>query len=181
MKIALFGGSFDPPHLGHNAVVLNALDNLDIDKLIIMPTFINPFKNSFTASETKRLEWVKKLWEDLVKVEISDFEIKKQRPVPSIESVDFLYEKYQIKKFYLILGADHLQTLHKWHEYDRLEKMVEFVIARREDIFIPKRFITLDTRVDISSSFIRKTLQTTQVCEQIKEEVKLYYSKFKDK
>ncbi|MCR6572073.1 nicotinate (nicotinamide) nucleotide adenylyltransferase [Campylobacter insulaenigrae] len=181
MKIALFGGSFDPPHLGHNAVVLNALDNLDIDKLIIMPTFINPFKSSFAADEVKRLKWVKTLWKDLIKVEICDFEIKKQRPVPSIESVDFLYKNYQIEKFYLILGADHLQNLHKWHEYDRLKKMVEFVIAKRDDISIPQEFITLDTKVDISSSFIRKTLQTTQVCEQIKEEVKLYYSKFQDK
>ncbi|MCW1558127.1 adenylyltransferase/cytidyltransferase family protein, partial [Campylobacter jejuni] len=44
MKIALFGGSFDPPHNGHNSVVLEALEKLDIDKLIIMPTYINPFK-----------------------------------------------------------------------------------------------------------------------------------------
>ena len=62
MKIALFGGSFDPPHNGHNSVVLEALEKLDIDKLIIMPTYINPFKQSFSADEKQRFLWVKKLW-----------------------------------------------------------------------------------------------------------------------
>ncbi|EMC9373033.1 nicotinate (nicotinamide) nucleotide adenylyltransferase [Campylobacter lari] len=180
MKIALFGGSFDPPHLGHNAIVFNALANLELDKLVIMPTFINPFKQEFTANEQRRLKWCEMIWGGLEKVEICDFEIKKQRPVPSIESVDFLYEQYEISKFYLILGADHLQSLEKWHEFERLQNLVEFVVAKRDGIFIPKHFKTLDTKVNISSSFIRETLQTSQVCEQIKEEVKLYYSKFKN-
>lgn len=180
MKIALFGGSFDPPHLGHNAIVLNALENLELDRLIIMPTFISPFKQEFTADEQRRLKWCNAIWGSLERVQISDFEITKKRPVPSIESVDFLYNHYEISQFYLILGADHLQSLEKWHEFERLQNLVEFVIAKRDGIFIPSRFKTLDTKVDISSSFIRQTLQTTQVCEQIKEEVKLYYSKFKN-
>ncbi|TXE88451.1 nicotinate (nicotinamide) nucleotide adenylyltransferase [Campylobacter volucris] len=180
MKIALFGGSFDPPHLGHNAIVFNALEYLDIDKLVIMPTFISPFKQKFTANEQIRLKWCEAVWTNISKVEICDFEILKQRPVPSIESVDFLYKKYEISKFYLILGADHLKNLHQWHEFERLQNLVEFVIAKRDNIFIPKEFKTLDTKVDISSSFIRQTLQTTQVCKQIKEEVKLCYSKFRN-
>ena len=45
-KIALFGGSFDPPHSAHDKIVHEILRNLNIDLLIIMPTFINPFKNS---------------------------------------------------------------------------------------------------------------------------------------
>lgn len=92
MKIALFGGSFDPPHNGHNSVVLEALEKLDIDKLIIMPTYINPFKQSFSADEKQRFLWVKKLWGHLPKVEICDFEIRQKRPVPSIESVKYLYK-----------------------------------------------------------------------------------------
>lgn len=53
MKIALFGGSFDPPHNGHNSVVLEALEKLDIDKLIIMPTYINPFKKVLVLMKSK--------------------------------------------------------------------------------------------------------------------------------
>ncbi|EHY0864762.1 nicotinate-nicotinamide nucleotide adenylyltransferase, partial [Campylobacter coli] len=102
MKIALFGGSFDPPHKGHDAIVKEALAGLDIDKLVIMPTFINPFKKGFFADEKQRFAWVNRLWGKLEKVEICDFETKQKRPVPSIESVEYLYKIYHPSKFYLL-------------------------------------------------------------------------------
>lgn len=54
MKIALFGGSFDPPHQGHESVIKEALNTLEIDKLIIMPAFISPFKESVSVPAQKR-------------------------------------------------------------------------------------------------------------------------------
>lgn len=178
MKIALFGGSFDPPHLGHEAVIKEALQGLDIDKLIIMPTFINPFKNAFFADEKQRFLWCKKLWGGLAKVEISDFEIRQKRPVPSFESVNYLKKLYKSEKIYLIIGADHLATLHSWHKFDELCKEVEFIIAKRANIIIPPQFKSLETHIDISSSLIRNNLNLEQVCEGIKAEVKEHYAKF---
>ena len=127
MKIALFGGSFDPPHQGHDTIVKEALKNLTIDKLIIMPTFLSPFKNSFKANESQRMIWIKKLWENLDKVEICDFEINQKRPVPSIESVNYLISLYHPSKFYFLIGADHLQNLSSWHNFNDLNKKVEFI------------------------------------------------------
>lgn len=178
MKIALFGGSFDPPHLGHEAVIKEALQVLDIDKLIIMPTFINPFKNAFFADETQRFLWCKKLWGALAKVEINDFEIRQRRPVPSIQSVSYLKKLYKSEKIYLIIGADHLATLSSWRKFNELCKEVEFVIAKRANITIPTNFKNLETHIDISSSLIRNSLNLEQVCEGIKAEVKEYYAKF---
>ena len=177
MKIALFGGSFDPPHKGHESIVKEALKCLDIDKLIIMPTFINPFKKGFFADEKQRFLWVQKLWGNLQKVEICDFETRQKKPVPSIQSVLYLYELYKPSKFYLLIGADHLQNLPLWHEFERLKSLVEFVIAKRDDIEIPKDFKDLNTHVNIASSFIRSTLDTNEVCDEIKDEVKNYYQK----
>ncbi|MBO7475437.1 MAG: adenylyltransferase/cytidyltransferase family protein, partial [Campylobacter sp.] len=54
MKIALFGGSFDPPHTGHEKIVRLVLANLNIDLLVIMPTFLNPFKEKFSAPPNLR-------------------------------------------------------------------------------------------------------------------------------
>ena len=175
MKIALFGGSFDPPHLGHDSVVINALKSLDIDKLIIMPTFINPFKAGFFADEKQRFLWVKEVWEGIEKVEISDYELSQKRPVPSIESVLYLKKLYNPSKFYLIIGADHLQSLEKWHEFDKLSSLVEFIIAKRDNIAVPKKFKHLNTQINISSSFIRENLSTDDICPQIADEVKKYY------
>ena len=94
MKIALFGGSFDPPHAGHDAAVKAILSSLKPDLLVIMPSFLNPFKKSFSAPPQLRLRWCRALWSDAPRVEVSDYEISQNVPVPTIQSVKFLLEKY---------------------------------------------------------------------------------------
>jgi len=94
VKIALFGGSFDPPHAGHDAAMKAILSSLKPDLLIIMPSFLNPFKKSFSAPPQLRLRWCRALWNDAPGVEVSDYEISQNRPVPTIQSVKFLLEKY---------------------------------------------------------------------------------------
>ena len=94
MKIALFGGSFDPPHAGHDAAVRAILSSLKPDLLVIMPSFLNPFKKSFSAPPQLRLRWCRALWSDAPGVEVSDYEISQNVPVPTIQSVKFLLEKY---------------------------------------------------------------------------------------
>lgn len=96
MKIALFGGSFDPPHAGHDAAVKAILSALKPDLLVIMPSFLNPFKKSFSAPPQLRLRWCRALWSDAPGVEVSDYEILQNRSVPTIQSVKFLLEKYGI-------------------------------------------------------------------------------------
>ncbi|WP_298706871.1 ribosome silencing factor [uncultured Campylobacter sp.] len=94
MKIALFGGSFDPPHAGHDAAVRAILSALKPDLLVIMPSFLNPFKKSFSAPPQLRLKWCRALWSDAPHVEVSDYEISQNVPVPTIQSVKFLLEKH---------------------------------------------------------------------------------------
>lgn len=94
MKIALFGGSFDPPHTGHDAAVKAILSALKPDLLVIMPSFLNPFKKSFSAPPQLRLRWCRALWSDAPGAEVSDYEISQNVPVPTIQSVKFLLEKY---------------------------------------------------------------------------------------
>jgi len=94
VKIALFGGSFDPPHAGHDAAVKAILSSLKPDLLIIMPSFLNPFKKSFSAPPQLRIRWCRALWSDAPHVEVSDYEISQNRSVSTIQSVKFLLEKY---------------------------------------------------------------------------------------
>ena len=96
MKIALFGGSFDPPHAGHDAAVKAILSSLKPNLLVIMPSFLNPFKKSFSAPPQLRLRWCRALWSDAPGVEVSDYEISQNRSVSTIQSVKFLLEKYGI-------------------------------------------------------------------------------------
>jgi nicotinate-nucleotide adenylyltransferase len=160
MRIALFGGSFDPPHFGHKKIVEQAVQNLDIQTLIVMPTFLNPFKETSHFSAQERLQMCKEQFLEFSEVLIDDFEINEQREVPTIETVNYLFETYDIEKLYVIIGADNLKKLHLWKDYQSLEKKVEFVVATRDGIKIDSKYKQLNIQCDISSTEIRKQLDT---------------------
>eukprot|EP01155_Anaeramoeba_flamelloides_P027820 Anaeramoba_flamelloidesa828842_26.p1 GENE.a828842_26~~a828842_26.p1 ORF type:complete len:180 (-),score=12.55 a828842_26:474-1013(-) len=173
MNIAIFGGSFDPPHIGHEKIVYESLDVLDIDKLIVIPTYLNPFKKSFKIEPADRLDLVKKLFEKLENVEVSSFEIDQNRAVYAIETVEYLKGLYNPNKIYLIIGADNLEKLHLWYKFDRLNDLVEFVIFKREGFKVKNGFKVLDSvNVDISSTNLRGELDIKFIPKTIKEKVK---------
>ncbi len=93
--IALFGGSFDPPHIGHEAIVKALLNIKEIDKIIVMPTFLNPFKSHSHASPELRLRWIKEVFSAYEKVEVSDYEVRQNKSVASILSVKHFLKKYK--------------------------------------------------------------------------------------
>ncbi|GMB93672.1 Nicotinate (nicotinamide) nucleotide adenylyltransferase NadD [Helicobacter bizzozeronii] len=132
MDIALYGGSFDPPHIAHLEVIKQALENLKPDKLFVLVAYQNPFKTRPCFSPQQRLVWMGQLLKDLDKVQVSDFEILQNRPVPSIESVEHFYQKYQPNKLYFIIGADNVAGLERWEGYWRLQELVELVVVHRE-------------------------------------------------
>lgn len=175
MNIAIFGGSFDPPHQLHDLIVKTSLKNLDIDKLIIIPTFLNPFKDKFFAPPDLRLKWCETLWGNLEKVQISDYEINQKRPVKSYESVKFFKDFYKASKIYLIIGADNLESLEKWYKFDELSKLVEFVFIPRNNVKIPSNLHKLNINGKISSSEIRKYDKFDFVPAQIREEILTFY------
>jgi len=153
-SVALFGGSFDPPHIGHKAIVEKVLNLKEIDKVVIMPTYLNPFKLKSHATAQQRLTMVKAMFKKFKHVEVSDFEVQQQQKVPSITTVKHLLKK--CKKIYLIIGADNLQSLPQWQDYDELEQLVTFVVASRNNIKIPNKYIKLDVDENISSTQIRE-------------------------
>ncbi|MDF1876776.1 nicotinate (nicotinamide) nucleotide adenylyltransferase [Sulfurimonas sp. SAG-AH-194-L11] len=176
--VALFGGSFDPPHLGHEAVV-KALLNLDeIDKVLIMPTFLNPFKSSSFASPKRRLKWLKEIFSTYKKVVIDSFEVQKNEKVPTITTVKYLLESYD--KIYVVIGADNLKDLQKWHKIDELKDLVTFIVALRDKISVPKEFQTLLVQEDISSTSLRETMDKTKLSAVNAEEIMNYYKEKND-
>ncbi len=154
--IALFGGSFDPLHVGHETII-KALDGfIDIDKIIVVPTFLNPFKSSSHASAEDRFQVLKEHFKELKNVEISDYEIKQKTKVASIKSVKHFLKKY--KKIYLVIGADNLASLKKWQDYEELKNLVTFIVVTRDKIKIPEEYISLHVEVNISSTQIRNRI-----------------------
>ena len=171
--IALFGGSFDPPHLGHEAIV-KALNKLDfIDKIIIMPTFLNPFKSSSVAPATQRLKWLEEIFSRMEKVKVSSFEVNQNRKVSTLETVKHLLKSYE--KIYLVIGADNLKSLEKWQGFDELKRRVTFIVATREKIEIPKDFICLEIDEDVSSSSLRNSINGDKLSKINAKKIVTYY------
>jgi nicotinate-nucleotide adenylyltransferase len=172
-SVALYGGSFDPPHIGHEAVILE-LKKLDfIDTIVVMPTFLNPFKENFSAPAELRLQWLRELFNEDQKVEISDFEVTQNRKVPTIESVTMLRKRYE--KVYLVIGADNLKKLKEWHQFEKLQDMVTFILVTRDGISVPKNFFTIELDIAISSSQLRDHIELSKLPKKIAKKIAHYY------
>ena len=102
-------------------------------------------------------------------VEVDNFEVVQKRKVATIESVEYLLNKYD--KIYLIIGADNLKTLHLWHKYHKLKELVTFVVASRDDIAIPKNFLKIKVEEDISSTQLRENISEEKLSKICSDEI----------
>lgn len=174
MHIAIFGGSFDPPHIGHQTIVKKALKKLDIDLLIIVPAYLNPLKiQSFLDAKT-RFKLLKKLFKNKEKVEVCPFEIEKERPVYSIETIKFILDKYKPNKLYLIIGADNYKAFHLWNSYQEIQELVTLVVVTRDGIKYDKSDKVKRLKVDIkiSSTELRNTFNLDYIPKKIRKKIK---------
>ncbi|WP_419763782.1 MAG: nicotinate (nicotinamide) nucleotide adenylyltransferase [Arcobacter sp.] len=177
MQIAIFGGSFDPIHIAHETIVNEALKTLDLDLIILVPTFLNPQKIKSHLTPNERLFLLSENFQDDEKILISDYEIKQNRPVYSIETINYLKEYYKPKKTYLIIGADNYEKLDTWHHTEDILSKVELVVVTRNgfcnDFY--DNIQTLNVDINISSTQLRDSLDLNFVPNKIKEDVKKFW------
>lgn len=178
MKLALFGGSFDPPHAGHVSVVKEALKTLPIDRLMVVPAARNPFKPAVRASGEARYGWLKKIFASYEKVEISDFEIAQNRSVYTIETVR--HYAPMCNELYLIIGADNLESLERWHCFEELDAAVRWVVATRGDIPIPDRMIALNVDAPVNSTDFRTRFAPLGLESEIENDIITYYKELNE-
>ncbi|WOE69659.1 nicotinate (nicotinamide) nucleotide adenylyltransferase [Hydrogenimonas thermophila] len=172
-SVAIYGGSFDPPHIGHLEIIKKALYTLPIEKLIVIPAFISPFKKGHFAPPELRLKWLENITYFDNRIEISDFELKKSKKSYTIDTVNHFSSVYDT--IFFIIGADNLKSLHKWHKFDELDKKVKWVVVTRDDVKIPDKFIKLDIDIPISSSILREEIDPNKIPEEIRDEVVKFY------
>ncbi|PLY04788.1 MAG: nicotinate (nicotinamide) nucleotide adenylyltransferase [Arcobacter sp.] len=183
MHIAIFGGSFDPPHIGHQTIAKRIIKKLDIDMLIVMPAYLNPLKvKSFLDART-RFKLLKKLFSKKENIKVSDFEISQERPVYSIETIEYMIEKYQPTKVYLVIGADNYKSFHLWHNYKEIKELVTLVVVTRDGFEYEKNDDIKRLKVDIkiSSTELRNTFNLDYITKKIRKDVqKIWHKKGKN-
>jgi nicotinate-nucleotide adenylyltransferase len=172
--VAIFGGSFDPPHAGHQKIVQKAIETLEIDELLIVPAYLNPFKTSSLAHARQRLDWCHRIFDGIPGVHVDDYEIRQGKSTTTSQSVKHFSQTYDVK--YLIIGADNLSTLTKWHAFEWLNDTVTWVIVPREGYALETDMLRswqlLALHSDASSTRIREEEHWEDVDKKIMESVK---------
>lgn len=132
-KIALYGGSFDPIHIGHLITATNVLETLKLDKIIFIPSNITPLKNSnLKAKNIDRYNMIKKSIFFNNKFEVSDYEIKQDCISYTYNTVKYFKDKYKNTQLYFLIGTDRVKDLYKWYNIEKLAKIVTFIFVARD-------------------------------------------------
>ena len=162
MKLGIFGGSFDPVHLGHLLVAQAAMEELGLDKLFFVPAAQSPFKpDSKPAPASARLQLLRLALAGRTNCEIDDQEIRRGGISYTIDTLCDYAKKFPGAELFYLIGADHAAKLNEWRESDKLAKLAEFVVIPRPGEQVarfPKPFrgrILKGFPVEISSSQIR--------------------------
>ena len=132
-KIGLIGGSFDPIHLGHTRIIKEAIKQLSLDQILIIPTKNNPWKNQSVANDQQRVEMIKIAIKDIkqAKVEMIELESGDQEKNYTVDTIHLLKEKYQQDELFYIMGMDQASQFDKWKKPKKIAKMVQLVAFLR--------------------------------------------------
>lgn len=161
MKVGIFGGTFDPIHLGHLITATYVLEKRNLDKIIFIPCFVSPLRiGEKHASSIQRINMIKDAIKDYPHFDVSDIEIKREGISFTIDTINQLREQYS--DIELIIGFDNLLVLEKWKSPDEILSLVNIVVLNRkvEEQILENRFFMrvniVDTPViEISASQIR--------------------------
>ena len=186
MKVCVFGGTFDPLHLGHESIINKLL--LKFDKVIIMPSKQSPGKNNFPlANDLNRMDML--LLCDFSKGSnciISDYELKSNKnPSYTIETIKYIKNEFSNSEIYLAVGLDQLNDIKNWYQSDVLLAMIKIICFNRNSPFNNKLLVDYefieDFNYNISSSEIRNFIlnDNKRVKDMLNKEILDYIIKEK--
>jgi nicotinate-nucleotide adenylyltransferase len=131
-RLGLFGGSFDPVHLGHLLVAQAAREELSLDRLVFIPASQSPFKPEFPlASAADRLRMLRLALAGQTDCEVDDLEIRRGGVSYTIDTVREYDRQFAGATLSYLIGADHVRQLPHWREATELARRVEFVVIPR--------------------------------------------------
>ena len=134
MKIAIYGGAFNPVHNEHVNIVRAAVEKLGLDKAFVIPTAVSPHKrNCMIARGRERLETCRLAFGGIPQAEVSDIELKRGGVSYSYVTCRHFAKKFKDDELYFIIGADMLATFHLWKEPEEILKCVTLAVCARED------------------------------------------------
>ncbi|MED1863169.1 nicotinate-nucleotide adenylyltransferase [Fictibacillus nanhaiensis] len=161
-QIGLFGGTFNPPHIGHLLIAQEALIQLNLDEVWWIPSSSPPHKDKDNeVSDEERIEMVRKAIGNNEQFSLSLLEFERSGPSYTIDTIRLLKEKYPQETFTFIMGGDMVHSLSSWHKIDELKDLVDFAGVGRAGYDVDHHWERYRVKhvevpiIEISSSFIR--------------------------
>jgi len=155
MRLGVFGGEFDPPHRGHLAVARAARDQLQLDRLLIVPAGTPPHRAPSHTPAELRLRMAKLTFEGEPRVEVSRLELDRDGPSYTVDTLRALTPGNELV---LVIGAD--QDLDAWYEATEIRRLARVAVAPRDGGPLPGLgAIVLEMApIDLSSTDVRAEL-----------------------
>ena len=163
-KIAIYGGSFDPPHKGHKLLAENLASVCGAEKVIIIPTALSPFKNSSSATAEDRLDMCKLFFKEAL-FSISDIEIKRGGKSYTVDTLAQIKEENPDAELFLFMGDDMLLSFDKWYCYQEILRLATIVCACRTENL---------EELQNMKSFVKNVLKAEErviICESVPFEI----------
>lgn len=197
MRIGIFGGTFDPPHMGHKKYADEVRKRLSLDRLIVIPTATPPHKKKTSATTSEdRMNMLKILFRGDGGVQVSDMEIARGGRSYTYETVTLLREQYPDDELIFLLGSDMLHSFHTWKNPEVILEKVKICAVTRDGGISEKmlgeyaekhfpgkkeRFIICEFEpIELSSTEIRERVKNGLSAEGLADEQVLEYIKEKE-
>jgi len=175
-KIGLFGGTFDPVHMGHIALAKQVLEQFGLDKIFFIPAGNPPHKSKKHVTDKEhRFRMVQLATENEPSFLVSDFELLSNHPNYSYLTISHFKQQYKSDEIFFIVGGDSFRDFPDWKNYKTLLSLCTFIVVSRPEIApsqyfekfsgdeVPPRVLFLENfAMPVSSTIIRKNLQAAK-------------------
>ncbi len=181
-KAALFGGTFDPVHLGHLQIAGWVQDLLQLDKVVFVPNFIHPLrKRGNITSSDFRLQMLKAALQDFPSFEYDPVEIERGGISYTVDTLRYFHDLYPKSELFFLIGADNLADFPKWKDPQRILELAKIVVYNRGTASVPvslpsdRVILTNSPHINISSTEIRKRLASGLTCDNMLPDAVLHF------
>ena len=182
MKIGIFGGTFNPIHTGHVHLAQMCIEQLQLDKLLVIPAKQPPHKTAKElASGEHRAQMCRLAFQDIPQAEVSEMELNREGKSYTADTVAQLKQQYPLAQFYLIVGSDMFLTFHQWNRFEEILHSVTLCTASRSPDethklqkarelllqYSKNLSILEDEVVEVSSTQVREMLHDHEDCSPL--------------
>ncbi|MFM6991343.1 MAG: nicotinate (nicotinamide) nucleotide adenylyltransferase [Rhodoferax sp.] len=133
VRVGVFGGAFDPPHLGHVALARAAIAQWGLERLHIVPTGRPSHKTPALTSAAHRLAMCALAFDDLPQVTVDAREIERDGPSYTVDTLESLHRERPAARLYLLIGQDQARSLPQWHRSADLARLAIICVAGRPE------------------------------------------------